>query len=258
MGAAIRALAFPYPERTQSAKQLKNCSNLVWVTTKTAGKTPAVYLQKTGAPLTLLYTHGNAEDLGQSLPMISHMSSLCNASVFAVEYPGYSISEASGPSEAFCYEAVEAAYDYLVKELQVPPKSIVPYGRSLGSGPAVHLAAQQPDLAGLVLVSPLESGGRAFTNKTISIIGYGIDPFKNYMKIGQVKAMTCIIHGTDDNVVPCHNGRALYSAVEKRGLAAEALWVNGRGHNDLPPDAVFEHVQRFLASLGGEASTSGK
>eukprot|EP00930_Biecheleria_cincta_P074516 TRINITY_DN61730_c0_g1_i1.p1 TRINITY_DN61730_c0_g1~~TRINITY_DN61730_c0_g1_i1.p1 ORF type:complete len:256 (-),score=31.36 TRINITY_DN61730_c0_g1_i1:97-864(-) len=255
MGAAIRALAFPHPERTHSASQLQNCDNLVWVTTKTGGKTPAVYIQKTGAPLTLLYTHGNAEDLGQSLAVISRMSSICNASVFAVEYPGYSISEASGPTEALCYEAVEAAFDYLVKVLKVSPRCIVPYGRSLGSGPAVHLAAQQPELAGLVLISPLESGGRAFTNKTISLIGYGIDPFKNYMKIGQVKAMTCIVHGTDDNVVPCHNGRALYAALEKRGLAAEAMWVKGRGHNDLPQDAVFEHVQRFLASLGGEPMT---
>merc|ERR1712232_1364977 len=108
------------------------------------------------------------------------------------------------------------------------------------------------------LQSPLESGARAIFNKSVGFIGYPLDIFKNYMKIDNVMAYTCIIHGTADEVVPCHNGRALHAALERRGKAAPPLWVPGRGHNDMPPDQtstmdgtlrinqVLRHVREFL------------
>lgn len=246
MGCVVGVLAFPHPPRSDSANRLRNCDKLVWLQTRTGGKTPAVYFQQPGAKFTLLVCHGNAEDVGQSLEVLSKQASMCNASVFAVEYPGYSISEASAPSESLCYEAAEAAYTYLTQQRQVPPSCVVPFGRSLGSGPAVDVASKHPEIEKLVLVSPLESGARAFFNKTISCLSYPVDPFKNYKKINSVEAKTCIIHGTTDRVVPCHNGEGLHASLERRGKAATPLWIKGRGHNNMPENEVYRHVKEFL------------
>mmetsp|Transcript_6981 Transcript_6981/g.11246 ORF Transcript_6981/g.11246 Transcript_6981/m.11246 type:complete len:256 (-) Transcript_6981:197-964(-) len=246
MGGLISPLVFPVPDRQESASDLKSCPTLRWLQTKTAGKTPAVYFEYPGSKYVLLVTHGNAEDLGESLDSLPHLASFCNTSVFAVEYPGYSISEATAPSEKFCYEAVEAAFEHLTTELKFPAGNVIPFGRSLGSGPAVYIASTHQDIRGLVLISPLESGARAVIGKMTSTIGYFADPFKNYRKIGKVQAKTCIVHGTADCVVPCHNGRALYHELQKRGKAATPLWIEGRGHNDLPESQVWQHVKEFL------------
>jgi len=230
----------------------------VWLNTATVGRTPAIMEDRPGTKFTLLYVHGNAEDLGQLVPMLNDMATQCDASVFAVEYPGYSISDAPDPGEHRCYEAVEAAYDYLIRTKGIPPENVVPFGRSLGSGSAVDLASKHPEIKGLVLQSPLESGARAVLNKTVGFIGFFADPFKNYMKIGHVEAKTCIMHGTVDEVVPCHNGQNLFSQLEKRGKAATPLWVAGHGHNDMPNDRIMRHVRGFLSDLEKDLKQSGK
>jgi hypothetical protein len=246
MGGVIAAMVFPHPPREHSAHRLRNHPSKIDLQCPTAGKTPAIHLQNPQSDITLLVTHGNAEDLGESLDGLQNMMQSCNVSIFAVEYPGYSISEAKAPSEAFCLEAVETAYNHLVDELKIDASRIVPYGRSLGSGPAVHVASIHPEIKGLVLISPLESGARAVFGKVTSSVGYPLDPFKNYRKIGYVQARTCIVHGTDDTVVPCHNGRALHAALEKRSLAATPKWIEGYGHNDMPEHEVLRHVKAFL------------
>ena len=61
-------------------------------------------------------------------------------------YCSYSLSKlnhGAQPSEAGCKRSVEAAWRYLTTELQVPAQDIVIFGRSIGSGPAVHLASRQ-------------------------------------------------------------------------------------------------------------------
>mmetsp|Transcript_23411 Transcript_23411/g.43072 ORF Transcript_23411/g.43072 Transcript_23411/m.43072 type:complete len:255 (+) Transcript_23411:74-838(+) len=249
MGAALAPLLFPVPSRQRyNLRELKSNKDLRWVSTRSYGETPALYFKQPRAKYTLLYTHGNAEDLGEVMYMLPSMASKCEASIFAVEYPGYSISAAEAPCEDACYEAVEAAWQHLIEREQVDPRHIVPFGRSLGSGPAVHLASIQQEPPGLVLQSPLESGARAVMNKYIGYIGYFVDPFKNYMKVDTIEAKTCIIHGTADKVVPCNNGEGLYAALHARGKAVPPLWIEGRGHNDMPPERVFDRVKQFLTT----------
>ena len=44
------------------------------------------------------------------------------------------------PSEEQCYADILTCYNYLINEKKVPPKSIILYGKSLGSGPVCWLA----------------------------------------------------------------------------------------------------------------------
>ena len=125
---------------------------------------------------TIIYSHGNAEDVGLSLPYLDHFSRCCNCNVLAYEYCGYSIAEGE-PSEKNCYECIDAAFRYLTEgrtgfddkkqknspSYLVDPSRVVLFGRSLGTGPTVDLAARflsesdgsERNLAGVILQSPL-------------------------------------------------------------------------------------------------------
>ena len=138
---------------------------------------PAVHIQNDERKFTIIYSHGNAEDVGLSLPHLDHLSQCCDCNVLAYEYCGYSIAEGE-PSEKNCYECIDAAYRYLAEGRQsfhgdengtlrlrspaVDPSRIVLYGRSLGTGPTVDLAARllsENDcrFAAVILQSPLVS-----------------------------------------------------------------------------------------------------
>ena len=70
-----------------------------------------------------------------------------------------------------------------------------------------------------------------------------IDIFLNYKKMPQVEAPCLIMHGTADGVVPCSNGRRLHKTLQH---PVKPLWLEGRGHNDMPPDRVHKRVRAFL------------
>ena len=105
----------------------------------------------------IIFFHGNAEDIGISYEMLDHLRTALKINVLAVEYPGYGVYEKpEGPSEQQIYTDAELAYKFVIKKAQLRQKDIIILGRSLGSGPATHLASKyQP--GGLILMSPLTS-----------------------------------------------------------------------------------------------------
>ena len=102
----------------------------------------AVYLPQPSAKFTLLVSHGNAEDLGDIRPWLEDLRR-SGFNVFAYDYQGYGASQGK-PTEKTAYEDENAAYDYLTLTLKTPPDRIIVFGRSVGTGPAVHLAARRP------------------------------------------------------------------------------------------------------------------
>lgn len=185
-------------------------------------------------------------------------------------YCSYSLSKlnhGAQPSEAGCKRSVEAAWRYLTTELQVPAQDIVIFGRSIGSGPAVHLASRVQiegtvhspmDASGVILQSPIESGARAIFGKKTSWIGYRIDLFRNYEKVPLITAPVGIMHGTDDEVVPVSNGKALH-ALSQQPMPPQ--WMQGYGHNNMPHRLVLKYVKDFLDKVGklgdGDGSSDG-
>lgn len=178
MGAVISTLAFPTPDKEWSRANLlrrgeREDDQLVFLTTRSGYKIPAVHIIRPAShnKFTIVYSHGNAEDVGLSLPYLDHLSECCDCNVLAYEYCGYSIAEGKA-SESNCYECVDAAYRYLVEGRgqvdrrttpeRVDPSRIVLFGRSLGTGPTVDLASRLLSktgetgcIAGVVLQSPL-------------------------------------------------------------------------------------------------------
>lgn len=110
----------------------------------------------TSARYTVLYLHDRVGNLGDC---VNKLAAIHNAGVniFAFDYRGYGQSEFVRPSEARWREDAESALKYLTATSQIPAGSIVLFGSGLGANLALELAAAHPELAGVVLDSPLPS-----------------------------------------------------------------------------------------------------
>merc|ERR1712107_662801 len=106
--------------------------------------------------------------------------------------------------------------------------------------------SRHPEIRGMFLQSPIDSGGKAVFGNAVAWVAQRMDIFKNYEKIGRVKCPVLVMHGTADSVVPCRCGRAIHHACSN---AHSPLWVEGRGHNDMPTDACLQRVGDFLDDI---------
>lgn len=182
----------------------------------------AIYRPNPAATYTVLFSHGNGEDLGSVLPFLPVLRDL-GLSVLAFDYRGYGLSEGR-PSERNVYADIDAAYGYLTRDLRVPPDRIILYGRSLGAGAAVDLAARSP-VGGLILESPFVTAFRVMTRIPV----FPVDKFRNLDKIGRVRCPVLIMHGEADEIVPLWHGRRLFDAVSS---PKTLVVIPGAHHND--------------------------
>ncbi|KAF0882053.1 AB17A protein, partial [Crocuta crocuta] len=190
---------------------------------------------------TVLFSHGNAVDLGQMSSFYIGLGTRINCNIFSYDYSGYGVSSGK-PSEKNLYADIDAAWQALRTRYGISPDSIVLYGQSIGTVPTVDLASRY-ECAAVVLHSPLTSGMRvAFpdTKKT-----YCFDAFPNIEKVSKITSPVLIIHGTEDEVIDFSHGLALYERCPK---AVEPLWVEGAGHNDIELYSQYlERLRRFIS-----------
>ena len=202
----------------------------------------AFWLPNPGARHAVLFSHGNAEDIGDNLGFLEEMRR-AGFSVLAYDYRGYGLSTGR-PSERRAYRDAEAAFAHLTGPLGVPAERVIVHGRSLGGGVSTALAARWP-VAGLVLESTFTSiyalvpGVRAFPP----------DRFRSHARMKGVRAPVLVIHGTRDEVVPFAHGERLLAAAPgpKRGF-----WVEGAGHNDLldvAGDRYWDALRGFVETI---------
>lgn len=189
-----------------------------------SGKKIAIcHLPASAGMPTLLWSHGNGEDIGylQARFAAFHRKGY---GIFAYDYPGYGISEGT-PTEQGCYDAVQTCWNHLSHELGIGPDQIIIYGQSVGSGPACWLAAKHPCNM-LMLVTPFTSAFRTVTRIPI----FPGDQFKNIKLIGSITAPLLVVHGDQDQVVKQWHGKKLH---ELHVGPKHFLDVSGAGHNDI-------------------------
>ncbi|GCC34592.1 alpha/beta hydrolase domain-containing protein 17C [Chiloscyllium punctatum] len=196
---------------------------------------------------TLLFSHGNAVDLGQMCSFYIGLGNRIRCNIFSYDYSGYGASNGK-PSERNLYSDIEAAWTALRTRYAVSPENIILYGQSIGTVPTVDLASRY-ECAAVILHSPLMSGLRvAFpdTRKT-----YCFDAFPSIDKITKVSSPVLVIHGTADEVIDFSHGLAMY---EQCPRAVEPLWVEGAGHNDI--ELYAQYVERLKQFIDHEISIS--
>ena len=275
MGDAISTLLFQPPTPTYI-----HPSRHFWLYNgHTHCRIPAFFIERPGATITLLFSHGNAEDLGMIYDWFNDLSRVLRCNIMAYDYTGYgkscvqpqsssssssssisnggpAITTTTGrsnttvlsPTEEGCYRDIEAAYNYLLNERHIPPEQIVLYGRSLGSGPSCYLAAKtamqhQRSVAGLILQSPLLSAYRVAFNFRCTMVG---DKFPNIDNAPNIQCPVFIIHGTQDEVVPFWHGEDLFLSVQQQ-WRAKPFWVEGAGHNNI--EAMLRPTGTFVNKI---------
>ena len=147
-------------------------------------------------------------------------------SIIAMEYPGYGVYQ-SDPTEERILQDAESVLDFAVEELGVEHRDIIVVGRSLGSGPAVHLASTNR-VMGLVLVSAFTSIGDVVKDKFSSIVSLIVKQrFDNLAKIGLVKSPVHFVHGLKDTLVTiqhCYKLKGRLEITEKKlGAPAHSI-----------------------------------
>lgn len=201
---------------------------------------------KPGMP-TILYTHGNGEDLGTVVDLVELWADE-GFGVLAYDFPGYGHSTGK-PLESHCEAAIEAAWKHLTGTRRIDPKSIVLISRSVGGGPTVWLAEHEKP-AGMILMSPFTS---AFAVR-IPVPILPCDRFPNLKRIPQVSCPLLVIHGEADKLIPCSHGRKLIEAAtvsDKRFLG-----IPGAGHDDLMEvggHVVEDAIREFVIRTGNGA-----
>lgn len=129
--------------------------------TKVGNKIVATFWKHPFGKFTLLYSHGNAADLGQMQELFIELRAHLRLNIMSYDYSGYGASTGK-PSELNTYYDIEAVYNCLKDKYGIKQEDIILYGQSVGSGPTLHLAARLQRLRGVVLHSAILSGIRVF------------------------------------------------------------------------------------------------
>ncbi len=217
----------------------KRTADLIKIFTADGEKIFAYYLPNHNAKYTLLVSHGNAEDIGYMLPFLVKMHDHGYA-VFAYDYHGYGLSSGK-PTEQNTYLDVDAAYNYLTKDLHIAPENIIAYGNSIGAAVALDLAVRKP-VAGLILQGAFVTAFRVVTR--IPILPF--DKYDNLTKIKLLKCPLLMIHGDIDNLISIWHGKKLYSVAP---LPKEFYQVKNAGHNDIVMAAGEEYWQTMASFI---------
>ncbi|XP_055803009.1 uncharacterized protein LOC129872156 [Solanum dulcamara] len=212
--------------------------------TRRGNEIVAVHVKHPKASATMLYSHGNAADLGQMFELFVELSLRLRVNLMGYDYSGYGQSSGK-PSECNTYADIDAVYKCLKEQYGVKDEQLILYGQSVGSGPTVDLASRVPNLRAVVLHSPILSGVRVLypVKRT-----YWFDIYKNIDKISAVNCPVLVIHGTADEVVDYSHGKQLWELCKEK---YEPLWINGGGHCNLElyPEYI-KHLKKFVLGLG--------
>ena len=130
-----------------------------------------------------------------------------------MEYRGYSFYTREKPSEEGILRDSEKVVEFVLKEMAVKREKVVIMGRSIGSGPAVHISTKFR-VAACVLISPFTSIRGVVDHMSWGIGGWLIkDAFCNLEKIEGALCPFLLIHGAKDKVVPSFHSDKLYGRI---------------------------------------------
>jgi len=196
-------------------------------------------------PTTLLYSHGNAGNIGDRVPIARLLVDQLGVGVFMYDYRGYGRSEGA-PSETGLASDVRAARSALLRE-GVAAEHVVYFGRSLGAAVTVDLAVEQPARA-VVLESPFTSVP-AMANSVLPGIGRLFHTrWDSLAKIGKLQAPLLILHGDADEVIHYAEGQALFAAARGR-----KTFFTIRGGRHYQMEAAWSDYWKAWRSFLGEA-----
>ncbi len=198
----------------------------------------------------VLFFHGNGETARDYDPLAPAFHDV-GATLWAAEYRGYGLAGGQPTMDAALADAHRALDEVLAQRAaQSTSGPLVVMGRSLGSAPAIELAAHRAgDLHGLVVES-----GFARVVPLLELCGLpaarlGLTEAwgpRNLDKMGRVALPVLILHADNDEIIPIADAELLHGAAQDPDKAF--LRVAGAGHNDIQMRAGPAYFS-YLAAL---------
>lgn len=203
----------------------------------------------------VLFFHGNGSKAAWLDNWLRRLSEQFDANVMAAEYRGY--EDEAIPTEKGVIEDSLAARDFLCQHYQVTPSDLIIFGRSLGGGCAVAVAANGGAKA-LIL-------DRTFDRLVdVAADKYPIFPvrwvmrnrFDSLAKLTVYRGPLIMIHGDVDEVVAMERGRRLYDSAgcePKRWIQ-----IDGLGHMVPLSDPILMEIVETLRSYQTPAPSASE
>jgi pimeloyl-ACP methyl ester carboxylesterase len=181
----------------------------------------------------VLYFHGNRRNISW-YAKYSPLFTKNGYEVWMIDYPGF--GKTTGEfAERVIYEYSSQLYKLARRNISAD--SIIIYGKSMGTGIAAQLAANQT-CSRLILETPYYS----FTSLAAHYLPvYPVSQIirmriPSYEYVSEVKARITIFHGTDDGTIPYSNAIRLKPLLKS---GDEFVTIEGGSHNDLQKFPVF-------------------
>nr|PVC51799.1 hypothetical protein MACL_00001285 [Theileria orientalis] len=218
MGNKIDSLIFRPPPVSYSISD----PHLHLIPTPNGNSIAAYFIRHRNARFTVIFSHGNAEDIGNVFSNVVQRMSNWNCNVFMYDYPGYGLSDGVSTEESLYY-CTDISYKYLTNSLNVDKNTVIAYGRSLGCTCAIYLGVKYK-LLGVVLQSPFLSILRIKLSFSLPF-----DKFNNLERSKYLRCPALVIHGEDDELIPAQHSAELIKSIPN----VYYYFIKDGGHNNL-------------------------
>ena len=153
--------------------------------------------------------------------MLKRLSNSFKAHAIGLEYPGYGICFKEKVNAKTIIQRSKRLYEFLTNDFGYNESDIIIFGRSLGSGAAIQIAAAyNPSL--LVLMSPYTKIKKVAKDICCWTPWFLKERFNSISFIKNINCKFFLIHGRDDKVIKCHHSEDIYEKAIQ--LGKEDLW----------------------------------
>ncbi len=212
----------------------------VVLTTQDGEKVIAWYVPPRTGKRVVVFFHGNGDTLALRVPRLRAVIA-DGTGLVALSFRGYAGSSGHPTEPGLILDAL-AAYDYAAARFA--PERIVVWGFSLGTGPAVAVAAERP-IGKLILEAPYTSTAdvAAADLPFIPVRLLMTDQFHSDQRIAKVHVPLLVMHGERDPGIDIRFGRRLFAlANEPKRFVA---FPDG-GHFDLDNYGASTVAMQFV------------
>jgi len=223
----------------------------IWIETEPGAKINGIHFKIPNTKGVVFYFKGNSRSIkGWSKFARDFLGK--GYDIFMIDYRGFGKSKGKRTEDAIIMDN-QLAYEYLRKNYV--EEQIIIYGRSIGSGFATKIAADNNPYK-LILDSPyfsfLELGRRFVPIFPLRfLLKYHI---RTDLYITSVKCPVYIMHGTKDRLIPIRSAEKL-ARLAKNGMI---IPIEDAHHNNLPRFAAYhDHLYAILHGIGRTYAYNG-